>query len=92
MFRYGCFLLDACGVIRGAEFIDASGDTEAWIKAVELLNRRTDFRDIEVWERSRRIKPTRPGQGDESLDDAHEALDDVIVRRVAQPARPRNDC
>ena len=56
MRRYNCFLLDAHGAIRGAELIAAATDADAWQEAMLLLHTRPHFRDVEVWERSRRAE------------------------------------
>ena len=86
MRRYNCFLLDARGAIRGAEPIAAATDADAWQEAILLLRARPHFRDVEVWERSRR---TENGQYDGA---GGYGPADLSLRRLPRPdglRRPR---
>lgn len=84
--RYSCFLLDASGAIRGAEIITAKSDADAWHKAIELLEARPAFSNIEVWERSHRIDLEQHGtapNGDGSVE--RDSLPETAFRRLHRP-------
>jgi hypothetical protein len=79
MHQYRCFLLDACGTIRGAELIGAENDAEAWHQAIELLGRRPHFRAVEVWEQRQGVEAA--GRG--ALDRDRSA--ERIIRKLRRP-------
>ena len=85
MARYSCFLLDASGVIRGAELIGATSDAEAWHEAIELLKARPAFCDVEVWESSRGIERDDAAAPDGNGSVGHHGLSETTFRRLHRP-------
>ncbi|MGB8841409.1 MAG: hypothetical protein WCC64_10060 [Aliidongia sp.] len=94
MRQYSCFLLDMHGAIRGAELLEAASDMAVWPEALRLLDSRTGFCDIEVWERNRQVALQNSAMSDETGAIEYRNLVGVTFRRLSRPAdlmppRPR---
>lgn len=83
--RYNCFLLDASGAIRGAELIAAESDADAWQMAIELLQERPGFCNVEIWERSRRIDSENGAAPNDGSFVTHDGPSDMTFRRLNRP-------
>ena len=54
---YRCFFLNRAGHIEKAEIVQAEADEAALAAALSLIERQSDYANVEVWEGARKVFP-----------------------------------